>query len=205
MAPRKAAERGINKQYFYRLLGEQQLTTRTLAPLLGLDQPSIVRSFNGKRKFTNSEVSRLAQVLHAPLEDVLTNLGVVVPPMRPKVGGTVPVTGYIKQSIVVLGKAPGPQNVPAPPNEPAAGLTALRCSDESVFDGAYFYYRPSDSVQANAISRLSVCVLTDGRVVVSTPRPTGRDSYTLRDLSGRVLVEEAWLTSAAPVIWIKTA
>ncbi len=205
MAPRKPASRGPNKQYFRNLLLDRQLSQRQLAKLMGLDQSSVVRGFQGARKFTTHEVAKLAQLLQVPLEEVLSNLDVEVPHVRSKGGGAVPVTGYTREGYVHFGKPVGPGRVPAPPGEISDGLKALRCADEGALEGAYFYYRPGDDIQSGAIGRLSVCNLAGGKVVLATPSPTGHASFALRDVVGRVLLEEAWLESASPVIWIKTA
>jgi transcriptional regulator with XRE-family HTH domain len=205
MVPRKPATTGVNKQYFRNLLRDRQLSQRQLAKLLEMDQSALVRAFQGKRAFQTSEAAKMSRLLNVPLDDILRNLDVDVPMMREHKGGTVPVKGYVMESYIEFKKASGPAVVPAPPHETGGGMLALRCADASVFEGAYFYYRPADTVQADAIGRLSVCRIADGRYVLATPRPTGRANFTLRDVAGRVLLEEAWLESASPVIWIKTA
>ena len=197
--------RGVNKRYFTQLLRDRDLSQRGLARLMHLDQSSLVRAFQGKRKFTTQETAQLARILSVPLDEVLRNLGVDVPMMSLAKGGTVAVTGQIVAGKVQFGRPAGPRTVAAPPNESAEGLQALRYSDEGPLEGAYLYFRPVDGVPAEAIGRLCVCTIQGGEVLLASVRHgSQRATYTLRDLTGRVLLEDAWLESAAPVVWIKT-
>lgn len=207
MVPRQKAiaSRGVNRQYFNRLLRDRQLSQRRLAKLMEIDQSSLVRAFQGKRKFQTRETTKMARILNVPLEDILTNLDIEVPLMRLQKGGTVAVTGQILSGKVQFGRPTGPRKVAAPPNEDATGLQALRYTDEGPLEGAYLYYRPAAGVHPNSVGRLCICVVAGGDTVLATPRPSARDAYTLRDISGRVLAQDAWLESASPVVWIKTA
>lgn len=206
MTARRTRSPRVNRQFFKHLLQDRQLSQRQLAKLMDLDQSSLVRSFQGKRAFQTSEVTQLARILHVPLEEILKNLGEEAPPRLPKEGEeAVPVKGYISGSVVTFGKVPGPRAIPAPSNEPSAGLVALRYIDEGVFEGAYFYYRPGAGVQADAIGRLSVCAQVGGQMALANPKATGNGGYILRDVIGRILAENAWLESAHQVIWIKTS
>src|SRR5690606_6298333 len=197
--------RGVNKSYFTQLLQDRDLSQRGLAKLMHLDQSSLVRAFQGKRKFKTQETAQLARILNVPLEEVLRNLDVEVPMMRLAKGGTVAVTGQVVASKVQFGRPAGPRTVAAPPNETGEGLQALRYSDEGPLEGAYLYFRPAVGVPVEAIGRLCVCTIQGGEVLLASLRHgSRRATYTLRDLAGRVLLEDAWIESAAPVVWIKT-
>lgn len=199
--------RGVNKQYFQNLLKDQQLSQRQLAKLMHRDQSAIVRGFSGKRVFTTEETADLARILNVPIEDILRNLDVDVPQMRSTKGGTVAVTGQVLAGKIEFGRPAGPRAVAAPPNETGLGLQALRYTDEGPLEGSYLYYRPTTGVAPQSIGRLCVCVVSGGETVLATPRPSSvqREVYTLRDVLGRIFLEDAWLESASPVVWIKTA
>src|SRR5690606_20258949 len=100
--------RGVNKRYFQQLLQDRDLSQRGLAKLMHLDQSSLVRAFQGKRKFKTQETAQLARILNVPLEEVLRNLDVEVPMMRLAKGGTVAVTGQVVASKVQFGRPAGP-------------------------------------------------------------------------------------------------
>jgi len=173
---------------------------------MDMDQSSLVRAFQGARAFTTHETAKLARILNVPLEDVLSNLDVdVTPPVRPK-GGTVAVAGRIEAGKVVWGKAEGPRSVAAPPGENVAGMQALRCMDPGPLEGAYLYFRPAPGVEVDAIGRLCVCTVAGLGDVIATPKAgSQRGTYMLRSLLGEVIVSDAWLEAASPVVWIKTA
>lgn len=197
----------VNKRFFTQLLRDRNLSQRELAKRMDLDQSSIVRALQGKRKFTNSETASLARILEIPMEDVLRNLDVDVPVMRAHQKGLITVAIYIETSRVVMGRPPkGPRAVVVPPNESGIGMRALRCEDPGPLDGAYLYYRPATEVSPDAIGRLAICTLQGGEAVAGTLRHgSKRATYTVVDFGGRVIVEDAWLESAVPVVWIKAA
>lgn len=199
------ASRRVNPQYFKHLLQDRKISTRKLANLLDMHQASLIRAFQGKIPLKANQTAKMSALLNVPLEDILHNLAIEVPVMRPNKGGKVPVAGQIVNAKVVTGKVAGPRTVAAPPGEPSAGMQALRCTDEGALDGAYLYYRPAAEIQPRAIGRLSVCTVADGETFVATPRPAASGAYTLRDFAGRVVADNVWLESAAPIVWIKTA
>ena len=90
-------------------------------------------------------------------------------------------------------------------------MQALRYTDEGPLEGAYLYYRPVADVSPAAIGRLCICVVArageETETLLAVPRPgvTQAGVYTLRDISGRLVAEDAWLESASPVVWIQTA
>jgi len=197
----------VNKRFFTQLLRDRSLSQRALAKRMDLDQASIVRALQGKRKFTNSETATLARILEVPMEEVLKNLDVDVPVMRAQHRGIVTVSGYISGNKVISGRPlSGPRAVTAPPNESGVGMHALRCEDPGPLYGAYLYYRPAGDVAPEAVGRLAVCSTQDGESLVGTLRPgSGREAYTVVDFSGRAIAEDVWLSAATPVVWIKTA
>lgn len=198
--------KGVNPRYFKHILQDRKISTRKLAKLLDMHQASLIRAFQGKIPLKANQAATMSALLNVPLEDILHNLAIEVPVMRPKGGNKVPVTGSVINAKVVTGKATGPRTVVAPPGGgPSAGMQALRCTDEGVLDGAYLYYRPAAEVQPRAIGRLSVCTVAGGDTFVATPRPAASGTYTLRDFAGRVVADSVWLESAAPIVWVKTA
>lgn len=195
--------RGVNKRFFTQVIRDRDLSQRRVAKLMNIDQASLVRAFQGKRRFKTEETAKLARVLSIPLEEVLRNLDVDVSLMHAR--RNVAVTGYIASGRVEFGKAAGPRRVEAPPNESGVGVQALRYSDAGPLEGAYLYFRPTDGVPAEAVGKLCVCAIQGGEILLASPRQGSRRAcYTLYDVSGRTLLEDVWLESASPIMWIKT-
>lgn len=200
---KRGESRGVNKRYFTQVIRDRDLSQRRLAKLMDIDQASLVRAFQGKRRFKTEETAKLATVLSIPLEEVLRNLDVEVPLVQTK--GAVPVTGQVLSGRVQFGRPAGPRSVAAPPNESGVGVQALRYSDVGPLEGAYLYFRPTDGVPAEAIGKLCVCVIQGGETLLASPRQGSRRAcYTLQDMTGKVLLEDTWLESASPIVWIKT-
>lgn len=199
---------GVNTRYFKRLLQERKLSQAELARRMKIYPSEISRGFTGKRVFTTHETAQLARILEVPHDEILKNLAVDVPQTPQAQGGMVSVVGEIAARGEVLFKAPseGPKVVPVPPREAVVGLQALRYVGEGLLSGAHLYYRVTNGVAPEAIGRLCVCTLSDGSMLLATPRAgTSRETYTLRDVNGEVLKADAWLMSASPIVWTKFA
>lgn len=194
----------VNKRYFQHRLQDVGLTQAELAKLMDLYPSDVSRSFSGKRRFTTHETAQLARILRVPLDDVLTNLAVDTP-----IGGNdqVSVVGEVTQlGEVRFGQPAGPRKVEAPLRESAEGLRALRYSGGGAIEGAHIYYREAKGLTPDAIGRLCVCFMGDGKLLLGTPRAgSKRDAYTLYAVNGDVLIEDTWLLAASPVVWIKPA
>lgn len=75
-AKRKPAKHFVNRQYFKQLLEDRDMSQRTLAKHMDMDQSSLVRAFQGKRAFKLRETEQMAHILNVPHRDILANLGV---------------------------------------------------------------------------------------------------------------------------------
>lgn len=195
----------VNKRYFQHRLQDVGLSQAELAKLMDLNASDVSRSFSGKRRFTTHETAQLARILRVPLDDVLNNLAVELPSH----GGTeqVSVVGEITTlGEVRFGQPAGPRKVETPLRESAEGLQALRCSGGGALEGAYIYYREAKGLVPDAMGRLCVCFMGDGKLLLGTPRSgSRRDVYTVHSITGEILRADTWLLAASPVVWIKPA
>lgn len=194
----------VNKRYFQHRLQDLGLKQTELAKLMELNPSDVSRSFSGKRRFTSHETAKLARILRVPLEDVLVNLAVDIPTSE---GNRVAVVGEVTTlGEVRFGQPAGPRAVEAPLKEAAAGLQALRYSGGGAFEGAYVYYREAKGLTPDAIGRLCVCFMGDGKLLLGTPKAgTRRDVYNVYSITGDLLRGDTWLLAASPVVWIKPA
>lgn len=196
--------KGVNTRYFKHLLQDRKISQAKLAQLMTVHPSDISRGFAGKRRFTAKETAQLARILEVPLDEVLTNLAVDVPQMRNQ-GGAVSVVGEITTlGEVRFGQPQGPRTVPVPPRESVVGLQALRYSGEGPLNGAHLYYRVTSGIAPGAMSKLCVCTLSDGSMLLATPRAgSARETYTLYGMTGELLRPDTWLVAASPIIWSK--
>lgn len=197
-----------NFAWFTRLLRENRISQRELARRVGVDVGGLNRRLHGQLRLQMDEASRIAQVLHVPIDEILVNAGVALPEhIKPKTKG-VPIVGWVDSHFTVhFEKVSGPRFAEAPP-VPIAGLVALRIqsamSKAEAFDGAVAYYRPEEGVPAEAIGKLCVVALTSGESIVRVVRPGyARGQYNLASSSGDPEIESVILKSAAPIVWLK--
>ena len=196
----------VNYHYFRGLLVDRQLSQRRLAGMMHLDPSAVNYMLRGIRAIKLDEAVELAKILEVPLDEVLQNAGIDVPDFMVQREGHVSVTGWVDDTFKIRkGKFKGPKKVEAPPTG-GRGVEALRCQNNTAFDGAMMYYSPRAGVAADTIGRL--CVVTDltGEQVVRIVRHGyKRGTYNLGGIMGGVAQENVRLRAASVVVWVRMA
>jgi len=198
-----------NYRYFVNAIRDNQISQRQLAGKMGMDPSALNLALRGKRRLQLDEAARLSKLLSLPLDDVLYNAGVELPPEQGKGKGvSVPVTGYVDAEFRVhAGATPGPRKVEAPP-VPLRGLEALRirtaASSADAWDGAILYFRPMEDVEAESIGRMCIVLTAAGdRLVRVLRQGYVRGTYNLAHLNGGLVDEAVKVVSASPVVWMR--
>lgn len=189
------------------------ITQREVADELGCDFSTVNHLITGRRPLREEDVRVIARMLKMPVETFLARLHDVKGPAMPEglaravANGEIEITGWVDGDLVVHeGKPKGPGMAPGLPE--AATVKVVRCQTQgSVFDGldgALVYYSPAEGVEANAVGHMCVVKVRGGDSllrVVKRGYATGR--FNLSMLNGVSGEEDAQLTSASPVIWLK--
>ena len=198
---RNAAARGmgaeVDTKWLNERMADQQLSTRKLGALMGLDNAAVYRIFTGERGVSAIEAAELARHLAVPLGDLLRHLGVNVGISKP-----VPVVAWLDAE--GIGHAEGllePKFVTGPPDA-LEGLQAIR-SQAGGFDGWMFFFRPADDIQLGAVGRLCLVQIAgeQGHRLRFLHRGYEVEAWKLQTVDGRT--EGGRVVTAAPVVWIR--
>jgi hypothetical protein len=175
------------------------LSLRGLAKLMELDHAALSRIFHGKRKVNGQELAQLANFLGTPVPELMVRFGLrETAPSASAVAlvGTVGDRGEIHLN-------EGHGTLP-PPHVPG-GAVAVRNEDpmSHTFGWTYFY-ELRNGIDIDAINRLCVVTLKNGSQMLRIVRPGfNPNTYFLINLTTGHS-ESAEITSASPVIWIRT-
>lgn len=93
-----------NKSFFEDLLRDRRLSLRQLAKRLDILPSQLSLTFNGKRRMQISEAVRIAQILGAPLNEVMLNAGIEEARTDRR---RVTITGYINGNFEIEPGQPG--------------------------------------------------------------------------------------------------
>lgn len=199
--------RRVDKAWFQGQLRKNDSSQRKLAHHLKLDPSAVTLMFDGDRGVQIDEAVAIAKFLGQPLGEVLSRFGLSIDEIARSARSVVPIAAEIDARGEVTTPKKSPLGiVPAPPDTPAGtvalrGATALTGMD--MLDGWLVYYAPLDSVSAEAVGRLCVLELDDGRQVLRFLRRAQRHGVytTLCPLTGAN--EDTRVVSASPVLWIQ--
>ena len=190
--------------WFRDRLADRGMEQQDLAKALDLDPAAISHMLRGRRRMQVSEATIIAKELGAPLSEVIARAGIDVPKAAKE---TVPLVGLVNAAgEVSMLRARDIRRVPIPP-EVLAETVALRFQGEGEMDGWCFYYAPAKNVPREAIGRLCVIMAGDRgmvRVLKHGYKPLRYNLLPWGNLAdSRGAIENARVTAAAPVIWVK--
>lgn len=192
----------VNTRWFQDQLADRHLSQRKLAKMMDLDPSAVSLMLRGMRVISADEAAELARILGVPLQDVLAQIGVDLP--RETGLDTVKIVGHVDMDGIIHAKHPGgPREAPKPPGTPDATV-AVRYMSDDYRDGMLLYFTPVDYVMPEAIGRMSVVELPDGRQAVRVIKH-GYEPGQFR-LAGPVSGEMtmARVVSASLVTWMRT-
>lgn len=189
----------VDTGWFQGLIKDKGFSQRGLAKMIPMDHAALSLMLNGKRKMSVSEAGTLAQLLGVPVGEVLSRAGVAVSAGE----RSIPVRGMVAAGGAL--RTSDAAKTVAAPQDMHEGATAIRVnSPGQPHHGWVLFYYPAREVQADAIGRLSVVSLDDGRVMTGfLARGFDEGQYTITPLFGPA-IEDVRLASATPVRWVRT-
>lgn len=189
------------------------ISQRDIAAELGSDFSTVSHLINGRRPLRDSDIDVIARMLKMPRAAFLAGVRAQNATALPEsisaavVAGEIEITGWVDGRLVVHeGKPKGPPMAPGLPEQ--AIVRVLRCQTQgSVFDGldgALVYFHPSEGVEANAVGHMCVVKVRGGESLLRVVKKGySADRFNLSMLNGVSGEEDAQLTSASPVIWLR--
>lgn len=159
-----AASHHVNTRWFQDKLADKQLSQRKLAKMMALDPSAVSLMLRGMRVISADEASEMARILGVPLAEVLAQIGIDLP--RESGLDMVRIAGWVDTDGIIHPQHPGgPREAPRPPGAPDNTI-AVRFISDDFRDGRLLYYTPVDYIMPEAIGRMSIVELPDGRQAV---------------------------------------
>lgn len=141
------------------------MSQRKLAKMMHLDPSAVSLMLRGMRAISADEAAELSRILGVPLADVLAQIGVDLP--RETGLDMAKIVGWVDMRGIVHPQHPsGPREAPRPPGAPDSTV-AVRFMSDDWRDGLLLFFTPVDYVMPEAIGRMAVVELPDGRQSVS--------------------------------------
>jgi transcriptional regulator with XRE-family HTH domain len=194
---------GINTKWFLDRLADKDMSARRLALLIGMNPSAMSRTLNGGRKMQMDEAADIARVLGRPFDEVVMHAGIAAPReirSAVRLNGMASAEGFIGH----VGKT-APRTVERPGGTPEDIRGVMIRAPGTVFEGWVAYYVPTARLEPDAVGRLSVVQMADGkkclRVLV---KGFERGKWTLVPLSAGAPLTDVDVEWAAPVLWIRT-
>lgn len=198
--PAPAAGPAIDKSWFLDRISEAGLSQRRLAIMLGIAPSLMSKRLSGHIVIPMAEAADMAKILNQPFEEVARRAGITVKQGRQtlaKVVGQATGLGLISPPVRTTPKG---VDVPAPG---MGVLSAIVMRGPAALEHWAMLYAPAKKIEAEAAGRLSVVVSAGQTYLGVLTRGGDRGLWNLSDLSGKALVSDLVLESAAPVMWIK--
>lgn len=204
----------MNAEWFQQQLALKRLSQRLLARYLGLDPSAITLMFKGKRRMQLDEAARIAEFIGAPIEDVLSNAGLVLEGIRSK---RINIVGHIEHNNRLVEDEVSTQDTFIVPSNIPEGTVGIRVLNTlSPLHRAVLYFRKENIVDAGSIGRLSIVTLPNGEAYLAyVDRGTEPGLYNLKFIGiegcdksvpsgGRPFpLDDVLLKNASPILWIK--
>lgn len=187
--------KNIDTQWFVDRLDERRLSQRGLAKLLGLDSSAVSLMFRGKRDMKLTEAAQIAQLIGAPVDEVLHHAGVheISRGARASVYGLLDSSGEIH--------APTSQiEIDAPPGLPA-GCVAIQSRAGDHTDGWLYFLEMPTGIAADAVGRFCCVKIRNGvRTLAVVSRSYMPRRYAI---AGTLSSDAADLEYAEPILLIQ--
>jgi transcriptional regulator with XRE-family HTH domain len=189
----KASSAGVDKRWFQNLFSDKRIAQAQLAKVMGIHAPALTRILNGERRLQMEEAIDMARILDISLDEILTHAGLSPSTDGPTatIRGTVLPDNSIEPT-VEKDRTPAPQE----------GLSAL----ENKRLKWMLFYKPSSTINPDAIGRMAMITTAkeENPRLAFVERGSRAGVYDLRDPTTDVLTRDVALTSASPVLFIRT-
>lgn len=190
-----------DRVWFEHRIAEMKLSQRRLAHAINLDSSSLNRSLKAKRTFKIEELVKLAEQLHVSRDEILVRLG------YPRSEADVPIVGRIHadSGIEMLPSPLGVAEVPpGVPKDVRALVADTANSTLSSWDECVFYFAPAQGVSPDDVGRVCVIAAAGRNVLGALSRGSARGRYKVTTFGLRATFEPDEVTSASPVLWIRS-
>jgi transcriptional regulator with XRE-family HTH domain len=189
----------VNRRYFESLMAAKKMSLRSLAQRMGLGHSQLSLTFSGARRAQLDEAAQLSQIFGEPMHRVVEALGVAVQPLSGK-------------RVSVIGAVTGDGTVELYPSNVVERTTAIEGLPDPLvavqartagtpldwMDGAVFFCREPDGIDAASLGRFCVLKIRNGPAAISAVR-RGYHENTF-NLVGPFARESAALEWATPVL-----
>lgn len=191
----------MQTNWFRERLADRELSQRGLAKLLDLDPAAVSLMLRGQRRMTPQEAKRLADILGAPVTEVLRRAGVQVNDDVQRVS----VTGYADaEGIVTLFPSKTYDCVPGPADCPAGTHGIQVRSPGMPQDGWLLFCSPAEHEPHQHLDQLCTAALSTGQQVISVIRRGYRNgTHNLVNYPSMTVRPDCNVVWASPVLWIK--
>lgn len=190
--------RNVDTKWFQDRMRAKGMSLRGLAKLMELDHAALSRIFHGHRKVNGEELAQIANLLGAPINEVMARFGLRAPASA---ASAVTLIGTVDSKGEVH---PSKGGTMAPPQIPGGAVSVRNEDPSSLTFGWTYFYELRSNVDRDTIGKLCVVKLKDGRQLLRIVR-NGLDPNTYLLISSTTGdIETAGIVSASPVIWIRT-
>lgn len=197
----------VDGRWFKERLAAKRITFVQAGKYLDLDPSSLSKTFKGTRRLQLEEAGKLARLINAPLNEVLTRAGMDVHIVTAKAPDAAPLVGTIDATHTVASIDRPGARVSRPselPDTVVALVYQTARTKADMLDNWLVFVEPlAGTVNPNSIGRLAHVRLRDGReMVVFVRRGAFPGVHQLWDYTGPVMTE-AQLNAANPVLLIR--
>lgn len=196
----------IDQDWFLERLRELDLTQRKVAEMTGINRSTLNRLFSGTRPWKTQWMADVSSALRVPVSELLLRIGTDVP--RGAAGG-LPLAGTVDETGAVTPPRAGqPRRVDRPDRSDFVDkAAAVRIQAPGrPWDGWTCFHVPVERISPDAIGRMSVVELRNkgGKWLGVLQRGYVANVWNIYGMDGSVLAEGVDVSSAAPVIWVRT-
>lgn len=198
--PAKASP-AVDKRWFTDKLADNRLTMRKVSLAMGMGADAWHKRLSGLVETRPAEAADMARMLGQPLDEVYRRLGI---PTEHDGGAPVPIVG-VSDGAGAVAKAREELKPADRPRGLPSGTMALRVQAvNSPLDGWIMFYGSSSTIPPEAVGRLSMVELGDGRRYVRVlQRGYEKGRWNLYGLVDMPAIQDVAVKWAAPILEIR--
>lgn len=199
----------INARWFVARIESMGLSQRKFAEKVHLHHVLVHRLLHGNREFSLEEATAFSRVLGVPLDEIILQAGIRGFAEGAGSKDTLTITGWIDGELVVHWEAPRGTKIAPRPESSAKGVQVIRFQTGGTkldaFDGALAYFQHNAKLNGECLGRQCVVSLKGGEewLLCVVRRGYQGGTYNLEKLNGELLMENAIVDSASPLMWLK--
>lgn len=190
----------INQVWFRERLRQINMSQRQLAKKIQLDPAAVSLMFAGRRSITMKEAKQLADILLVPVTEVMRQAGIeVLDDVR-----KVPIAGFVGADCAVTLLPAGTHDmIMAPADVPTGSFAIQHRVVNSIYDGWISFVSGTQQLPEDALDRLSVVALKDGRLLRGIIRRGYKSGlYNLILVPDATVLENKEIAWAARILWV---